>query len=274
MNSSNSKSTGGSHEPSPHVVPRGLTPCVWMEAGVLTLWMCDRDLQCSTCPLDAALHRPHHITNPHRQAPPPAAPKRRLPWSRLIDRELASLDTHAQYAPTHTWVREEGDGLVRVGLDAFAAWVVGRLRGLVLVRAGMRVTRGDPFAWLDQAGGTLTVTSPVSGDVVQSNDTLTLRGELELDDPFESNWLLLLRPSRLRTEMRWLVRAPQFGPMVARDTRAWRRLLCKAVRAGSARAGSTLADGGCAVSDLDELLGARRHNRIASRFLRASRWRR
>lgn len=29
--------------------------CVWMEAGVIRFWLCNRDFDCERCPLDAAL---------------------------------------------------------------------------------------------------------------------------------------------------------------------------------------------------------------------------
>lgn len=31
--------------------------CVWMSAGVLRFWLCDRGFDCDRCPLDAALRR-------------------------------------------------------------------------------------------------------------------------------------------------------------------------------------------------------------------------
>jgi hypothetical protein len=31
--------------------------CVWMAAGVLRFWLCDRGFDCDRCPLDAALRR-------------------------------------------------------------------------------------------------------------------------------------------------------------------------------------------------------------------------
>ena len=37
--------------------------CVWMRAGVIRFWLCDRDFDCDNCPLDAALraHRPGRL---------------------------------------------------------------------------------------------------------------------------------------------------------------------------------------------------------------------
>lgn len=263
------------------IVPEDIKACVWMDAGLLTWWLCDRELQCAGCPLDAALRHtsPERVESRSRQplertpspgSAPEATPTDPHAWMVLVERAMPPLDARALYAPSHVWVRDDDDDTVRLGLDAFASWVVGRLRCVVLLPAGMRINRGEPCGWLDQPGGTLTVTSPVSGDIVECNTSLIARGACTLDDPFGVDWLLRIRPWRLRTETRSLMAASQFEAVVDEHALAWRRLLRRAVRAGTERAGPTLADGGRAIAGLDELLGARRHHRIAAGYLRTS----
>jgi len=38
-----------------NVTMRAAPTCVWMDAGVLTYRLCDRDFDCAHCPLNAAL---------------------------------------------------------------------------------------------------------------------------------------------------------------------------------------------------------------------------
>jgi hypothetical protein len=51
--------------------------CVWMRAGVIRFWLCDRDFDCENCPLDAALRgtrpRPEQAV-PHRHRPADTLP--------------------------------------------------------------------------------------------------------------------------------------------------------------------------------------------------------
>jgi len=35
--------------------------CIWMQAGVIRFWLCDRDYDCQNCPLDAALRAPRQV---------------------------------------------------------------------------------------------------------------------------------------------------------------------------------------------------------------------
>lgn len=271
-----------------HVVPAGETPCVWMTAGVLTCWLCDRNLECQACPLDAALRhdaerplqaapRRHPVVPvglegsavlPAVSQPREAAPARAL--EDLWSGELEPLDPSALYGRSHTWVRSEPDGRVRIGLDPFAARIVGRLRCVVLAPLGTRLRKGKPCAWLDQHGGTLTLLAPISGQVVECNENLGQRAEFELRDPLHGEWLLVLQPHRLRTESRELLSADGFGPLLRQDLDAWRTSVQASIDAGSGPVGRTLADGGVTVRDLTELLGSSGLHRLAARFLGAT----
>jgi hypothetical protein len=62
------------------MLQRVLSPaCVWMRAGVIRFWLCDRDFDCENCPLDAALRAPrasgsHDPTPLGRPSPNPLPP--------------------------------------------------------------------------------------------------------------------------------------------------------------------------------------------------------
>jgi len=276
------KKRGVTHEP---VLPKGETPCVWMLAGVLTCWLCDRDLACETCPLDAALR--HEADRHGRAAPAPPAPQpQEAATSRaalhgedsrpapagskledLLTTDLMPLETQRLYARDHMWALPEDDGLVRVGLDAFAARIVGRLRCVVLAPVGTRLRKGRPCAWLDMLGGTLTLLAPISGQVVQCNEELGRRTDLEIREPFTDEWLLKLQPFRIRTESQELMGATEFAPWVQEDFALWQEELRQALQSDVVSLGRTMADGGHSVRTLVELLGSRGVHRLASRSL-------
>ena len=186
----------------------------------------------------------------------------------LFQRRFRKLDDYTLYARSHLWLRQERDGLVRLGLDPLAAWVVGRLRCVVLLPSGMRMRRGDPCAWLDQVGGTLTIRSPLSGQVVEPNEAMVQRGEFEMHDPMGCEWLLLVRPWKLDADTRESFRAADFQAIFDEHVRAWKHTLHRARSPEASNLGPTLQDGGHAVATLDDLLGPSRHHRVAARLLR------
>jgi glycine cleavage system H protein len=249
---------------------------------VLTYWFCDRDLQCEDCPLDAALsHDSMRLPAEIRERCSSVQPRNQQhdsrefqsavqPGSTLADvlsSELAPLDPEARYSRFHTWMRVESSSRVRIGADPFAARIAGRLRCVVLLPVGTRIFGGGPCAWFDQPGGTLALRSPVSGEVLECNEELCARSGFELQDPLRDEWLLLLRPLRLRTEQRTLADAETFQRIVQQDFDSWQRRVRSAAERSTENLGTTLADGGARVSDLNQLLGDLRLHEIARRFL-------
>ena len=266
------------------VVPEGETPCIWMLAGVLSCWICDLQLDCERCPLDAALrHETRRVLQPPVDAvldraanaqPASAAPEdssREQGVQDLEMRDLPALDPDALYSRGHLWVRFEAEGRARVGLDAFAARIVGRLRCVVLPLVGSRLQRGRPCTWLDQPGGTLTLLAPLSGLVLECNEKLARGSNFELHDSMASAWLFVLQPHRPRTEALALLHAEDFSAIVQRDLESWHQALVRTLDVVTASGGETLADGGLLVRSAIEVLGAGGMHRLAARTLRPSR---
>lgn len=59
------------------MLPNILGPsCVWMRAGLIRFWLCDRDFDCENCPLDAALRGPHASCHHDRATSGNGSPER------------------------------------------------------------------------------------------------------------------------------------------------------------------------------------------------------
>ncbi len=268
------------------VVPEGEAPCIWMLAGVLSCWICDLQLDCERCPLDAALrHETRRLlkppvdavldraanARPASESAAPENPSREQGVHDLEMRDLPALDPDALYSRGHLWVRFEADGRARVGLDAFAARIVGRLRCVVLPLVGSRLQRGRPCTWLDQPGGTLTLLAPITGQVLECNEKLACGTDFELHDSMADAWLFVLQPHRPRKESAALLHAETFSAMVQRDVESWHQALVQALDVVTMSGGETMADGGVPVHSTIELLGSRGMHRLAARYLHPSR---
>jgi glycine cleavage system H protein len=182
-------------------------------------------------------------------------------------RDLPALDPDALYSRGHLWVRFEADGTARVGLDAFAARIVGRLSCVVLPLVGSRLQRGRPCTWLDQPGGTLTLLAPLSGLVLECNEKLARGTDFELHDSMASAWLFVLQPHRPRKESADLLGAEAFSAMVQSDIESWHQALVRAFDVETMSECETMADGGVLMPSAIDLLGARGMHRLAARYL-------
>lgn len=73
-------------------MPRQLTDsaCVWMRAGVIRFWLCDRNFDCDNCPLYAALKGARPAARTFPTALPRSATTGRLQTSSERPSEAAS----------------------------------------------------------------------------------------------------------------------------------------------------------------------------------------
>lgn len=254
------------------MIPSGEAPCVWMQAGVLAYWLCDRDLCCESCPLDAALrHARCTVAQPAALAPEverkPGDPNRRSHLESLLDLRLGAPRPGNLYNEHHAWVDRLGAHRVRVGLDAFAASIVGPLRGVIPQPVETDLLRGQPLAWLDHEGGTLTLVAPISGRVCGVNPHLMAQPWRVHEDPEGDGYIAELVPLDFERDAAHLAGAAEQATRLATDVEKWRRLVRRSARCWADPVGSVLADGGTLVRDLTELLGARRRCAIAAAFL-------
>ena len=152
-------------------------PCVWMSAHVLEYRLCDRDFQCQTCPLHAALAGAS-------LAPAPNKP-------RGTENHRVSFPADRLYTAGHTWVStpDPGSGRARIGLDAFAAALIGRPRRLRRALGSTSVERGEPVCEFDLEEGALPIGAPIDGRVRAWNRGLTDTIDAVTTDPYGEGWL-------------------------------------------------------------------------------------
>jgi len=99
----------------------------------------------------------------------------------------------------HAWARPEPDGLVTVGLDGFAAKLVGPFAAVALPQVGTAVGQGER-AWRLVAGDgrAVEMLSPLDGTIAETNADLARTPEAAQVDPYGRGWLFRVRPQRLR----------------------------------------------------------------------------
>ena len=106
----------------------------------------------------------------------------------------------------HAWARQDADGLVTVGLDGFAARLVGPLASVVLPQVGSKVGQGERgWRLMADDGVAIDMLAPVDGIIAAVNTDLTTDPEAPIADPYGKGWLFRVRPERLRANLTNLV---------------------------------------------------------------------
>ena len=93
------------------------------------------------------------------------------------------------YHPGHGWALRERRNLVRVGVDEFAAALIGRAEKLELPKPGQWVRQGQKVWSFYRNGEKTEMVSPTEGEVVEINTELLENPSLVRTDPYGKGWL-------------------------------------------------------------------------------------
>jgi glycine cleavage system H protein len=97
-----------------------------------------------------------------------------------------------RYTKEHEWVRDEGNGRVRVGITDFAQDALGDVVYVDVPEVGTSVTASQPFSEVESTKSVSDVYAPVSGSVVERNAALEERPELVNEQPYGDGWIVAL----------------------------------------------------------------------------------
>lgn len=118
-----------------------------------------------------------------------------------------------KFAKSHEWARPEDDGLVTIGISAYAVEALTDLVFMQLPEVGRRVKAGESLGEIESVKAVSDVYAPVSGEVIAVNTALP--GSLETlgRDPYGAGWMVRLRPDDL-AEMAGLLDQTSYDALV------------------------------------------------------------
>ncbi|SDZ67820.1 glycine cleavage system protein GcvH [Pseudomonas sp. NFIX28] len=99
-----------------------------------------------------------------------------------------------RFTVDHEWLRLESDGLITVGITAYAQAALGDVV-FVQVPELRSYRAGDEAAVLESVKAASNIGMPLDGEVVDVNATLQDSPEQVNEDPLGQGWFFRLRPS-------------------------------------------------------------------------------
>jgi glycine cleavage system H protein len=129
---------------------------------------------------------------------------------------MSSIPSDLKYLKSHEWVRVEADGTVTVGISDHAQDALGDLVFVDVPEVGAKLGAGEAAAVVESVKAASDVYTPVSGEVIASNDSLEGTPELVNQDPYGAGWLFKIRPSN-SGELGQLLDAQAYGQVVAAE---------------------------------------------------------
>lgn len=97
-----------------------------------------------------------------------------------------------RYLDTHEYVRLEGE-IATIGITSFAVDQLGDIVFLELPDIGDALTKGETFGSVESVKAVEDLNSPVTGTVIERNETIVESPEQVADDPYGESWLVKVR---------------------------------------------------------------------------------
>lgn len=113
-------------------------------------------------------------------------------------REISDLSfsEDVKYTKDHEWAQANGD-IVTIGLSDYAQDQLGEIVFVELPEVGDTFSKGDEFGSVESVKAVSEVYIPISGEIIEINETLEDAPELVNEDCYEGGWLIRVKPSDL-----------------------------------------------------------------------------
>lgn len=110
---------------------------------------------------------------------------------------MSELPGDLLYTNDHEWLRQEGDGVVTVGITDHAATALGDLVYVELPEVGQDVDAGGEMAVVESVKAASDVYAPVAGSVTEVNEALSDDPEKINADPYGDGWIVKMKVAAL-----------------------------------------------------------------------------
>ena len=118
-----------------------------------------------------------------------------------------------RFADTHEYAFSDGT-YIRVGISAFAVDQLGDIVFVDLPEPGDSIQQASSFGSVESVKAVEDMNAPVSGEVLEVNESVLASPEELQNDPHGKGWLLLIKPSDL-TQLDKLMTSKEYAAKVA-----------------------------------------------------------
>ena len=165
------------------------------------------------------------------------------------------LPAGLSYHSGHAWAAKETRNVVRIGLDDFAARLLGKIEQLDVPARGRWLRQGEKGWTLTRGGHRFEMLSPIEGEVVDVNLEVLKDPSVIHKDPYGVGWLVAVNSPAADSNLKNLLRG--------RPAQRWMEESVATLHTHlSPSTGVHLQDGGHAISDLLSVLPEERWEEV------------
>jgi glycine cleavage system H protein len=118
------------------------------------------------------------------------------------------------YSSDHEWVKVEGDKAY-IGISDYAQHALGDIVFVELPEIGSQITSGDVFGVIESVKAASDMYTPLSGKILEINESLIDNPELVNEDSYE-NWMLQIEITN-KEELTELMNDEQYNKYCSKE---------------------------------------------------------
>lgn len=107
---------------------------------------------------------------------------------------MTEIPKDLKFAETHEWIKKDGDNYI-VGISDYAQAELTDIVFVELPDVDTEVEKGDGIVVVESVKAASDVYSPLSGKVIEINETLSDDCSLVNTSPYEKGWLFKISPN-------------------------------------------------------------------------------
>jgi len=185
---------------------------------------------------------------------PPAQPQ---PCSPAAEAGELDLPSGYRFHLGHTWMAEQRREMAHVGLDSFAARLLGKVERITVIGEQRWVRQGQKLMTVSGNGETVDLLSPLEGVVTAINPEVIRNPQLAFEDPYNAGWICAIKSPEMETNRRNLVQSALAANWMHDSMQRLKTMLADPALA---------QDGGMPQSGLLSRLGTEMRRRVVSEF--------
>jgi glycine cleavage system H protein len=123
-----------------------------------------------------------------------------------------SIPKDYSFHPGHTWMLKEGVDNARIGLDSFAANLIGQIDKIEVVGENRWVRQGQKILTIHSGEVSIDLVSPIEGVIVGVNRDALQDPKMIVRDPYEKGWIATIKSPDLPTNEKNLMQGTMVAP--------------------------------------------------------------
>lgn len=104
---------------------------------------------------------------------------------------MSNIPLTLKYTQDHEWIAVEGNH-GKIGITDHAQEELGDIVYVELPDVGDKIVKGEPFGSVESVKAASDLMAPVSGTVIQVNESLDDSPELVNESPYDDGWMIVV----------------------------------------------------------------------------------